>query len=326
MRIHIQNPVNDPLFQFSEAMWQDAAARAPDVGHGHHVTLGNDDADFGRAMQHAEALICDVSVVRRYFPCTAPQLQLLFVTNAGLDALAPFDWLPPGAQLLNNRGTHAVKAGEFGIMAVLMLSNRVPEMVTHQRAGQWRKLWGSVLADKRLTVIGLGTLGGAIATHASQFGMRVTGVRRNPQPHPGCVEVIGPGSLDRALTTTDFLVLACPLTVATRGLMDRRRLGLLPAGAAVVNIGRGALLDQDALCDLLDSGQLSGAVLDVFTPEPIPEGHRVWTTRNLIISPHTSADDPATYNPRSLDIFLDNLRAWRDNRAMPNLFDTHRGY
>ena len=94
----------------------------------------------------------------------------------------------------------------------------------------------------------------------------------------------------------------------------------------MVNIGRGALTDQDALCDLLDSGHLSGAVLDVFTPEPIPPGHRLWHTRNLIISPHTAADDPATYNPRSLDLFFDNLRAWRDGTPMPNRFDPARGY
>jgi phosphoglycerate dehydrogenase-like enzyme len=94
----------------------------------------------------------------------------------------------------------------------------------------------------------------------------------------------------------------------------------------VVNIGRGALVDQDALCDLLDDGQLSGAVLDVFTPEPIPPGHRLWTTPNLIISPHTSVDDPATYNPHSLDLFFDNLRARQDGRPMPNLFDPARGY
>jgi len=93
-----------------------------------------------------------------------------------------------------------------------------------------------------------------------------------------------------------------------------------------VNIGRGELLDQDALCDLLDEEHLSGAVLDVFAPEPIPPGHRLWSTRNLIISPHTSADDPATYNPRSLDIFLDNLHAWRDARPLPNRFDIARGY
>jgi len=108
--------------------------------------------------------------------------------------------------------------------------------------------------------------------------------------------------------------------------MDRRRLGLLPPGAGLMNIGRGGLLDQDALCDLLDSGHLSGAVLDVFTPEPLPDGHRLWTTPNVIISPHTSVDEPATYNALSLDLFFENLRALRDGRPMPNVYDTTRGY
>lgn len=326
MRIHIQNPADDPLFEFSRAMWDAAVARATDIGQGHSVSISATDADFAAAMLDAEALVCDVSVVRALFPCTAPHLKLLLITNAGLDGLAPFDWLPPGVALLNNRGTHAVKSGEFGIMAVLMLANRVPEMVTHQRAGCWHKLWGTVLGGKRLTVVGLGTLGGATAAHAARFGMAVTGVRAHPAPHADCVAVVGTDRLDDVLPRTDMILLACPLTAATRGLMDRRRLALLPQGAGLVNIGRGELLDQDALCDLLDGGYLSGAVLDVFTPEPIPHGHRLWTTPNLVISPHTSADDPDTYNPRSLDIFLENLLAWRDSKPLPNLFDIERGY
>jgi glyoxylate/hydroxypyruvate reductase A len=326
MRIHIHNPTDDPMFEFSRAMWDDAVARAPDIGGGHTVSLGDSDTDFAEAMRDADALVCDVGVVRAQFPCAAPRLKLLFVTNAGLDGLAPFDWLPQGVALLNNRGAHAVKSGEFAIMAILMLANRVPEMVTHQRAGRWHKLWGTVVGGKRLTVVGLGTLGGAAASHGAHFGMHVTGVRAHPAPHPHCAEVIGTARLDDVLPRTEYLVLACPLTEATRNLMNRRRMSLLPRGAGVLNIGRGDVLDQNALCDLLDDGHLSGAVLDVFSPEPIPQGHRLWSTPNLIISPHTSADDPATYNPRSLDIFLDNLRAWRDNQPLPNLFDTMRGY
>jgi phosphoglycerate dehydrogenase-like enzyme len=326
MRIHIQNPADDPLFEFSREMWDAAVARAADPGGTHEVSIGRTPDDLAAAMREAEALVCDVSVVRAQFPCGAPRLKLLFVTNAGLDRLAPFAWLPDGVALMNNRGTHDVKSGEFGIMAVLMLANRVPEMVTHQRAGRWQKLWGTVLRGKRLTVIGLGTLGGATADHAARFGMVVTGVRANPAPHPACAAVIGPDRLDEVLPHTDCLVLACPLTAATRNLVHRARLEALPRGAGVVNIGRGELADQDALCDLLDSGHLSGAVLDVFVPEPIPSGHRLWTTRNLVISPHTAADDPDTYNPRSLDIFLENLCAWRDGRTLPNRFDIARGY
>jgi phosphoglycerate dehydrogenase-like enzyme len=207
-----------------------------------------------------------------------------------------------------------------------MLANRVPEMVTHQRAGHWHKLWGAVVTGEPVTIVGLGALGGSVARHATGFGMDVTGVRATPAPHPHCARVIGIEALDSVLPGTKFLVLACPLTEATRGMMNRRRLESLPKGAGVVNVGRGALLDQDALCDLLDDGHLSGAVLDVFTPEPIPSGHRLWTTKNLIVSPHTSADDPATYNPISLDLFLENLRAWQEGRPMPNRFDIVRGY
>ena len=326
MRIHLQNPDDDPLFDFSRDMWDAAAARAGEAGSGHDVTIGNTSADFAAAIAETEALICDVSVIRARFPCAAPRLKLLFLTNAGLDRLAPFDWLPTDVVLMNNRGTHAVKAGEFGIMSVLMLANRVPAMVTRQRAGEWHKLWGAVVTGAPITIIGLGALGGAVARHAAAFGMEVTGVRATPAPHPHCARVIGTAALDTILPSTRYLVLACPLTEATRGLLDRRRLASLPRGAGVVNIGRGELLDQDALCDLLDAEHLSGAVLDVFTPEPIPPGHRLWTTRDLIISPHTSADDPATYNPISLDLFLANLRAWRDGEPLPNRFDIARGY
>jgi len=326
MRIHLQNPDDDPLFDFSRAMWEAAAARAPDIGAGHQVSIGVTPADFLAGMRDAEALVTDAGVIKALLPCPAPGLKLIFLTNAGLDALAPFSWLPPDVVLLNNRGTHTVKAGEFAIMSILMLANRIPAMATNQRLGRWHKLWGSVLAERNVTVIGLGALGGATAEHATRFGMRVTGVRAHPAPHPACARVIGTDALDEAVPETEFLVLACPLTDATRGLISRQRLECLPSGAGLVNIGRGALLDQDALCDLLDAGHLSGAVLDVFTPEPIPHGHRLWRTANLIISPHTSADDPATYNKHSLDIFLDNLRAWRDRRPMPNRYDTVRGY
>jgi glyoxylate/hydroxypyruvate reductase len=324
MRIHIQNPVDDPLFLFNRAMWDAAAARANEVGH--QLTIGDDDTDFAAAMPEAEALITDVGTVAQKFPCAAPQLKLLFLTSAGLDRLAPFDWLPPGTMLMNNAGTHSVKAGQFAIMSILMLANRVPEMVTHQRAGRWQKLWGTLVDGRRVTVVGLGSLGGGAAMQAARFGLDVTGVRTTAKPHPHCAEVVATADIDRVLPQTEFLVLACPLTEATRGLIDRRRLMLLPRDAGVVNIGRGALIDQDALCDLLDDGYLSGAVLDVFTPEPIPQGHRLWTTRNVVISPHTSVDDPATYNPQSLDLFFANLRAWREGKPLPNRFDPARGY
>jgi len=139
-------------------------------------------------------------------------------------------------------------------------------------------------------------------------------------------EVVRMEGLDGVLPGAEFLVLAPPHTLETEGILSRARIAILPRGAGLVNIGRGALVDQDAVMDALDSGHLGGAVLDVFTPEPVPPGHRLWGTPNLVMTPHVSADDPATYNARSLDIFFENLLAMREGRAMTNQFDPVRGY
>ena len=326
MRIHVQNLPGDPQFAVTPAQWDAAAARVPDVSGGHALTFGETPEAFRAAIGEAEALVAQTGAVRRLFPADAPRLKLIFCTSAGLDSLAPFDWLPPGAALLNNRGTHGAKVGEYGIMALLMLAAGVPGFATAQRAGRWAPRHGSVLAGRQVTVAGLGTLGGAVAEQAARFDMRVTGVRTRAEPHPACAEVVALDEMDSVLGSTEFLVLALPLTDATRGMLDRRRIALLPPGAGVVNIGRGALLDQDALCDALEDGHLSGAVLDVFVPEPVPPGHRLWTTPNLLITPHVSADDPDTYVPLSLDIFFQNLRAFSDGTPLPNQFNTERGY
>lgn len=327
MRIHVQAHPGDPAYRLTDALWHAAAARAG--ADGHDVSFGTTPEDLAAALQTAEALVTQISALAPILPAfpPAPSLRLIYCTAAGLDSLAPFTWLPAGVQVLNNRGTHSDKAGEYGLMALLMLANRMPAYATAQRAGIWAgSTHGTGLAGQRVLVAGLGTLGGTIAERAAAAGMIVTGMRNTPAPHPACAHLITLAGLDAALPETDMLVLATPLTDATRGLLSRARLALLPAHAGVINIGRGALLDQDALCDALDAGALAGAILDVFTPEPVPPGHRLWTTRNLVMTPHMSADDPATYVPRSLDIFFDNLAAWTEGRPLPNRFKIARGY
>ena len=326
MRIHLQNPDNDKLFDFSLAQWQAAAARAGALGEGHEISIGRSPADCAAALHTAEVWFGDTGVIRAQLPLHAPQLKIIQATMAGIDGLFPLVWLADGVQFWTNRGVHGAKAGEFAIMAILMLASQMPAFATNQRAGRWQKHYGSVLAGRRLTVIGLGALGASGARHAKYFGMHVTGVRTSATPHPACDQVFAGTELDRILPETEFLLVATPSTPATRGLLSRRRLESLPKGAGVVNIGRGALLDQEALCDLLEEEHLGGAVLDVFTPEPIPPGHRLWTTKNLIISPHTSADDPRTYNAATLDLFFENLHALRAGQTPPTLVDPRRGY
>lgn len=325
MRIDIQNDPKDPL-AVTEQQWHDAVGRAGAIGAGHAVSWGDDAAAFAAAIADAEALIATPATVAYRLPFTAPRLKLIFCLAAGVEKLAPFDRLPPGVVLVNNRGAHGAKAGEFGIMALLMLNTRMPDLLAAQRAQAWRPVLKPTLKGRHVTVVGVGDLGGSAGRQARHFGAVVTGVRARAGAHADFDAVVTVDALDTVLPRTEFLIMACPLTPATRNMMDRRRLGLLPDGAGVVNIGRGALIDQEALCDRLVEGKLSGAVIDVFDPEPLPPGHRMWTTPNLIVTPHISADSPVTYNPDSLDIVFNNLAAWREGRAMPNRVDLARGY
>ena len=329
MRIHLQSHRSPQNFPLDQATWEAACARSPDISSGHQVTYGDDLAAFQAALPEVEVLIAQTAAMADMLAAaafTAPRLRMVFCTSAGLEKLSPFDWLPEGVPVLNNRGTHAVKAGEYGIMALLMLASRIPAITTAQRDQQWLPLHGAAIGGRRTTIVGLGALGGSVATHAKHFGLHVTGIRNSHQPHPACDQVLALDSLDSVLPATEFLFLATPLTPATKNLLSRERIALLPKGAGIVNIGRGGLVDQDAVMDALDAGHLGGAILDVFTPEPVPPGHRLWTTPNLLMTPHVSADDPHTYNPRTLDIFFQNLRALRDGKPLPNRFDPARGY
>jgi glyoxylate/hydroxypyruvate reductase len=321
MRIHVHTRPDDADFVMSPTHWQEAAARAGAPPH--EVSFGTTDADWHAARDAAEVLVTHSGLVRKLAPL---RVKAVFVANAGVDGLAPFEWLPEGAMLLNNSGAHAHKAGEYIAMALLMLAARMPAMATTQREGKWQPVLTPPLAGRHATIIGTGDLGAAGAQLLRLLGVSTTGVRTVAKPHPDFDEIVGVAHLDAVLPRSEFVVLACPLTPATRGLLDRRRLGLLPAGAGVVNIGRGKLLDGEAVCDLLDSGHLSGAVLDVTDPEPLPDGHRMWRTRNLTITPHVSCDDPTSYTARSLDILFANLAALSAGKAPPNRVDVSRGY
>jgi len=324
MRVHVHNPPTASIPLISPQVWEEACARA---GLHHEVSFGADRESFQRALaEGAEAVITADARIRDWLDTPAPKLRAVSMTFAGLDNMAPFGWLPPGVALLNNAGTHALKAGEFVMMSLLMLANRMPRYATDQRAGAWQPVRGHILRGRRMTVLGTGAIGGRAAHLARQFGLHVTGVRATGAPHPDCDRVVRTAELDGVLPDTEFLVIAAPLTAQTHKLVNRARLSLLPRQAGVINVGRGPVLDQEALCDLLDSGHLSGAILDVFDAEPVPPGDRLWTAPGLVITPHISAADPALFIPTSLDIFLANLAALARGEAMPNRFDLARGY
>jgi phosphoglycerate dehydrogenase-like enzyme len=322
VKIHIHHRLADAAAPITAAEWGAVASRSTLPLE---VTFGTDLAAWREAAPDAEVLVASPLGVRELIPLGGSRLRLVFVTWAGLDRLVPYDWLPRGVRLLNNSGPHGLKAAEYALMGMLMIRNGMPALARAQEARQWVPAVGRTLAGCHVLVVGLGAIGGATATLARRLGMRVTGVRGAPRPHPDCETVVAPEALDALLPTADFVVLALPLSTSTTGLLGRERLARLPAHAGIVNVGRGATVDETALCDLLDEGRLGGAVLDVFEAEPLPPGHRAWTTRNLVVTPHMSADDPDTVNGATLEVLLANLEAFARGEPMPNEFDIVRG-
>lgn len=324
MRLFAMNDPGDELFAITPTQVEAAMARAGESGH--EVRYGETDADFAAGMEWAEVLMAQTSTLYKRFPCATPHLKMIYLLSAGVDKLQPFSSLPAGVPILNNSGVHSRKAGEYAAMALMMINARVPEMLVQQRDQVWKMLFSSSIRGKRVTIVGTGDMGSPASRSARYFGAVTTGVRTRAVAHPDFDRIVTTAELDSVLPQTDFLLIACPLTDSTRGMISRARLGLLPKGAGIVNIGRGGVVDQEAMCDLLDSGHLGGAVIDVFEKEPIPQGHRAWTTKHLLISPHVSVDDPLTYNPDSLDILFDNLKAQRAGKPMTHLVDLSRGY
>ncbi|HEX3350259.1 MAG TPA: D-2-hydroxyacid dehydrogenase [Acetobacteraceae bacterium] len=324
MRVHIQNGDSASPFDVTPAQWDAAAARSGRCGLG--VTFADTRAGFADGLAEAELLVTAPGILARLLPLPPNRLGTIFLLAAGLDRLAPFDWLPTGVAIWNNRGAHGDKTGEYAIMAILMLATRLPNFIAAQSDQKWKPIHTPVVRGLRLTVIGTGDLGSSAARRARPFGIVATGVRRTDRAHPDFDRIVTVAHLDSVIRETDILLIACPLTDATRNLIDSRRLRLLAKDAGVINIGRGAVLDQSALCDRLDSGDLAGAILDVTDPEPPPLGHRLWSTPRLLLTPHVSADDPHAYNHLSLDILFDDLKRVEAGEPASNRVDLARGY
>jgi phosphoglycerate dehydrogenase-like enzyme len=250
--------------------------------------------------------------------------------------MAGSDWLArhPGAVdanflLTNASGVHAVQISEHVLALLLAWVRRLPEVVRQQAEHVWepppgeslRELYGSTLI-----MVGTGAIGARIARLAAALGMRVLAVRRDPStPVDGAEAVYGPGQLLEVLPEGDFVVLAAPLTAATRGMFGPPEFSAMKGSAFLVNVGRGGLVQQEALIDALRAKQIGGAGLDVFEPEPLPADSPLWSMPNVILTPHYAGASPRYYE-RAMAIFLDNLRRYRDGESLRNLVDKRAGY
>ena len=230
----------------------------------------------------------------------------------------------------NARGIHGAPIAEHVIAVTIMLFRQLQSAVRRQVTHQWGKEDLSLfrmIHGQRLGIVGLGSIGTAIAEKAAALGMQVSAVRRNPDaPRPDSVsEVLPLSALHRLLEQSDVVVMSAPLTPETRGLFGETEFRRMKRDAVFVNIARGKVVQEDALVRVLGEGHLRGAALDVFEHEPLDPNSPLWDIPNVIITPHTSAfrDD---YWVAAIDLFADNLRRFDQGAPLRNVVDKTAGY
>lgn len=336
--IHIENSKSSPpVFTATEAHVQDLLQKNPDLADELHFTIASSEVDsidgWSRAsldeyygyMKTADILFgysFPTEGIREY----APELKVIHFISSGVEHVLPFDWVPQGLTLTNNRGVHLPKSGESFAMYLAMLNAGIPRLVTSQKHNKWDRYFSSVIAGKTLVVVGVGNQGGEMARQAKKLGMYVIGISPFEELPDHCDEVLPPARLQEAFGRADFVSINAPLTKETRNMINREALSWLPKHAGLINVSRGPLLDEKALHDMLVAGELSGAILDVFTQEPLPADHFFWNTPNLIITPHVSSDDLVHYIPLTLDLMIKNYRNLKAGKPLVNIVDLNLGF
>jgi phosphoglycerate dehydrogenase-like enzyme len=282
-----------------------------------------------------EAALDDIEIAACQFPrdllLRAHNLRWYQQWAAGANWLLRY---PEAAEmdfvLTNASGVHAIPISEHIFALLLALGRGIGRSVRAQMHAEWMA-WEEKsdvfeLADKTMVLIGVGAIGERTAQVAAAFGMRVLGVRRNPERGAaGAEAMFGPDRLLDVLPEADFVVITAPLTDETRGMIGERELRAMRPTAYIVNIGRGGIVDEDALICALQEGRIAGAGLDVFETEPLPEDSPLWKMENVVITAHYAGATPH-YDERAMAIFLDNLRRYKAGEPLRNVVDKKLGY
>ena len=326
LRVHFANRRASPaVYHVTAELLDEAFRRHPELASRINPSIGFDTEEFDHAIETAEVLV-GFRIPTSDLSSRAPHLKWIQVTGAGIDHLTPLDWLPRGVIISTSSGVHAEKAGEYAAMAISMLNNCIPHYIGCQARREWHQRFTTPLSGKTLAVIGVGHMGGAAAVRAKQLGLHVVGVRNSGRPHPAVDDMFKPDGLDEVLTDADFVLVSVPLTSATLGWIDKKRLDLMKSGAGLINMARAEIVDYRALADKLIQGELSGAILDVFDPEPLPRDSFLWGVPNLILTPHVSSDDAERYILDVLDLLFANIDCFFSGKPLLNQIDPEREY
>jgi glyoxylate/hydroxypyruvate reductase A len=253
-----------------------------------------------------------------------PNVRLIVSLGMGVDHLLADDRLPAGVPIVRIMDEGLVgQMSEYAIYWALRHHREIDKYAASQRARRWKPEEFVDTIDRRVGIMGLGTIGQDVAAKFAALGFPTAGWSRTPKMLPGIETFHGAAGLKSFLARTDILVDVLPLTRDTRGLLDAAAFAALPKGAYFINMARGGHVIDEALLAALDSGHLAGAALDVFNTEPLPEDHPYWTHPKVHVTPHIAgATNPRTASPG----VIENIKRLRTGQPLIHTVDPHSGY
>jgi phosphoglycerate dehydrogenase-like enzyme len=258
------------------------------------------------------------------FAARAPRVRWVQSLTGGCE-----QWLgpdtPAATVLTCARGTHRVQMSEHILAALFLCAKDLAGIVLDQAASRWRRRVNPTLAGSTLGILGLGAIGAEVARLAAALEMRVIGTKREPAAVPHVERVLPPRETARVLAESDYLLLLLPSTAETRGILDKTALARMRPGAFVLNFGRGDLVVDADLVSAVRERRIAGAVLDVFTTEPLPADHPFWATPGIVVLPHVGGLHP-TRDTIVAGLWVENLRRFLGEQPLLQVVDRARGY
>jgi phosphoglycerate dehydrogenase-like enzyme len=294
------------------------------------VTITNDEAEVRQAAPAADAILNGTFTPRMLSIAVplATKAQWLHSLWTGVDNVWSPELQASPVPLTNGRGVFRVSLAEWTIGAMLHFSYQMRRMIRQQEAGVWETFTTEELYGRTLGVVGYGEIGRAAAERARAFGMRVLALRRRPElfgADPLVDQTFDNAHINDLMAASDYVMVAAPLTPETRGLVGAAQIAAMKPNAVIINVGRGAIIDEPALIAALENGKIRGAALDVFTVEPLPVGHPFYRLKNVLVSPHT-ADHVQDFVHLAVECFLDNMRLFQAGQPLQNIVDKRAGY
>jgi phosphoglycerate dehydrogenase-like enzyme len=295
-----------------------------------HVTITNDEAEVRAAAANAQVILNGAFTPKllSIAVTAAPQVEWMHSLWTGVDNAMSPEVLASAVPLSNGRGVFRVSLAEWTIGAMLHFSYQMRRMIRQQEAGAWETFTTEELHGRTLGVVGYGEIGRAAAQRARAFGMRVLALRRRPELFSGdplVDQTFDLPHINDLMGSSDYVMVAAPLTPETRGLVGPAQIAAMKPNAVIINVGRGAVIDELALIAALEANKIRGAALDVFTTEPLPPGHPFYRLQNVLMSPHT-ADHVQDFVHLAVECFLDNMQRFRTKQPLQNIVDKRAGY